>query len=820
MRNRNAPHTAGGGRQGVGSRLRLDAIIPHLRTRRFAIRDGMRHVQAHCPCHEDSNASLSLTEKPDGTLLVKCFAGCEQETVWRELCRLAGVEPERAVPVLPAPRPQAHAARNGSTPAPAESSHERLTVDAYAHAKGLNALLLREWGLIECERGIAIPYLDADGNCVATRYRFALDGENRFAWERGNRPCLYGLWRLREWREGETLYLCEGETDTLTLWRAGLPALGIPGASVWRESWWEPLARFARIVVIPDADAAGRQLVEKLAHTCPLPLQERVEVLELPEGVKDANELWLQVGCYAERFREELANRPLQPLSHFLTYIESEKVRKCPTPLDLAERQPQPTQWLVKQLIPARHATNLYGDSGTCKSLLALHLALCVIEGVPFLGHTVHKRGKVLYLDLELDAEVHTARWWAVAEGAGYTEPPKGLRYVRMRELLSDLPALHALIEQEQPALVIIDSFGKAVGDPLDPQLAIRMYDLIDTLPVPVLVIDHIAKPTADTPAEATREYGTVYKRHYARSAIQVDLQGRESGRVAIILRQQKSNFGAVAAEIPLTVEIESEDDLLLTVRFLTGSAAVAQNADLFGRRGEVLRYLQENGESTAKAIAEGAGIPSKTLYRLLKLMEQEGLIEESPDTYPKRYRLRGDFLTFSPQHEKVRNCPVNDSEPAGTNPPESSASGGNFLTFSPLNKSEKVRKCDAPAEPAPAQPFQSRASLCWDSLDDWQRAASAELEPAELDAVRVMLAFAEARGFPALTLHEYGYTIAGDLASWLTAAQQLAGTPAVALATHMLHELHTAGSPAGATDNTDTFAGGTTPAQPTLLEG
>lgn len=326
-----------------------------------------------------------------------------------------------------------------------------------------------------------------------------------------------------------------------------------------------------------------------------------------------------------------------------------EKVRKCPAPVDLSEVEPRPIQWLVKQLIPAKHATNLYGDSGTCKGLLALYLALCVIEGVPFLGYPVHKRGKVLYVDLELDFDTLGSRWHAIAQGAGYTKPPKGLLYQRFHRLFGNEAILTALIEQYQPALVILDSFGKAVGDPLDPRRAIALYDFFDTLPVPALVIDHIAKTSSDTPAESTRKYGAVYKRHYARSAIQVDLQGREFGRVAIILRQQKSNFGAVAAEIPLTVEIESEDDLLLTVRFLTGSAAVAQNADLFGRRGEVLRYLQENGESTAKAIAEGAGIPFRTLYRLLKLMQQENLIEELPDTYPKRYRLRGDFLTFSP---------------------------------------------------------------------------------------------------------------------------------------------------------------------------
>lgn len=31
---------------------------------------------AHCPAHEDGNPSLSIREIDDGTVLVKCFAGC------------------------------------------------------------------------------------------------------------------------------------------------------------------------------------------------------------------------------------------------------------------------------------------------------------------------------------------------------------------------------------------------------------------------------------------------------------------------------------------------------------------------------------------------------------------------------------------------------------------------------------------------------------------------------------------------------------------------------------------------------------------------
>jgi len=37
---------------------------------------GSRKWQARCPAHEDKSPSLSIKEASDGTLLLKCWAGC------------------------------------------------------------------------------------------------------------------------------------------------------------------------------------------------------------------------------------------------------------------------------------------------------------------------------------------------------------------------------------------------------------------------------------------------------------------------------------------------------------------------------------------------------------------------------------------------------------------------------------------------------------------------------------------------------------------------------------------------------------------------
>jgi DNA-binding transcriptional ArsR family regulator len=786
-------------RRHTPERLTLDAILPYLRTKRISKRNGERHVLAHCPAHDDANPSLSLTEKADGTLLWKCFAGCSQDAVREALERLAGVQPATARPIAP---------RNGRTGQRSTPSYRPVRLAELAEDKQLDAEKLRAWHAHDIRYapgvpngGIAIPYRNANGDLHTIQYRLTkekVNGVDRFKWRKGDTRILYGLWRLGEWTDSDTLYLCEGVSDTWTLWHADLPALGIPNATTWESEWWREVEGFERIVLIADADKAGKDLAKTLAKTCPDPLRERVQVLQLPDGVKDANELWQREGANAELFKEALAGCAVEPVYHFITLNTPDKVINWQAePIDLAEATPRPVEWLVKDLIPARHATNLYGDSGTGKSLIALYLALCVIEGIPFLNFPTVKRGKVLYLDLELDAEIHTLRWWAIARGAGYTTPPKGLRYVRWTQgLIGHERELWELIEQEQPALLIVDSFGKATGKPLDPDLAIALYNLFDALPVPVLVIDHTAKPNPEIPAESAREYGTVYKRHYARSAVQVDLQGSERGHIGVILRHQKSNFGRLAPEIPLTLAFLEEDGVMLEVRLQYGGQAVQANAELFGRRGEVVRFLTERQEATPKEIVEGTEIPQGSVYRLLAQLERDGVIEAVPDAYPKRYRLRGDFITLSPpiKADKVINCAGDESSNT--------------------------------AEPLPDLPavFQNRTPYTWDLIDDWLQLASNPedpygLEPEELDAVRIMLAYAEARGFPALVVD--GYTIHGDMAGWLTAAQQLAGTPAIARATRLLHTLDAGGVPHAPTHNTLLRNGdaGATPSQLSLEE-
>jgi hypothetical protein len=252
--------------------LTLDAILPRLRTKRISKRNGERHVLACCPAHDDSTPSLSLTEKADGTLLWKCFAGCSQDAVREALEQLADAKPATARPIAPRRRQQQQPASD----APEMAQRLRnFGIAELADAKRLDAEKLIAWHVRELpDGGIEIPYRNADGDLHTIQYRFTLEkvnGVDRFKWRSGDTRILYGLWRLCEWTGSDTLYLCEGTSDTWTLWHADLPALGIPSATTWKSEWWREVEGFERIVLIPDNDEGGRKTRARDCENLPRP---------------------------------------------------------------------------------------------------------------------------------------------------------------------------------------------------------------------------------------------------------------------------------------------------------------------------------------------------------------------------------------------------------------------------------------------------------------------------------------------------------------------------------------------------------------------
>ena len=186
---------------------------------------------AQCPAHHDTRNSLSVQYR-DGKWLLKCHAGCDvrQITTACDLS-LADLFDEKTEE-----EGAHHRSSNHATEQP--QALPGLTLEAYARGKRLPSDFLRSFVLsqitYEGSTAVRIPYLGTGGELLAVRFRIAFEGD-RFRWKGGSKPQLYGLNRLAEAREAGHVVLVEGESDVQTFWHHGVPALGVPGATNWRE---------------------------------------------------------------------------------------------------------------------------------------------------------------------------------------------------------------------------------------------------------------------------------------------------------------------------------------------------------------------------------------------------------------------------------------------------------------------------------------------------------------------------------------------------------------------------------------------------------
>jgi hypothetical protein len=274
--------------------------------------------RALCPAHDDRTPSLSVASA-DGKVLLKCFAGCTVEDVVSamglavsDLFKPRNGEGGTYVPrkkrgTVEYPEGKPRRGASNAIPGTLDGGDTGCTLQGYALSKGLPVEFLHGAGLrdfVYMDRpAVRIPYLDENGQEAAVRFRISVDGTEKFKWRRGDKPRLYGLALREKAREAGYVVLVEGESDCHTLWYHEIPALGVPGATSWRNEWSADLDGIEKIYAVVEPDQGGEALWERLAAS---DLRDRLYRVELG-GAKDASALHLEgPGSFADRFEEAL----------------------------------------------------------------------------------------------------------------------------------------------------------------------------------------------------------------------------------------------------------------------------------------------------------------------------------------------------------------------------------------------------------------------------------------------------------------------------------------------------------------------------------
>ncbi|AEL19820.1 DNA primase [Mycobacterium phage Iceman] len=143
---------------------------------------------------------------------------------------------------------------------------------------------------------MAIPYLrwsrEHGWIVVAIRYRCIQDhdhrGHGKYMTAPGDQPWLYNTLALL--REVPDVAITEGEIDAITAQVCGLPAVGVPGANMWKPYMRELFIGYRTVYVLADGDEPGAEFANRVALTLP-----NSRVIPMPPG-EDVNSLVISKG--------------------------------------------------------------------------------------------------------------------------------------------------------------------------------------------------------------------------------------------------------------------------------------------------------------------------------------------------------------------------------------------------------------------------------------------------------------------------------------------------------------------------------------------
>lgn len=152
---------------------------------------------------------------------------------------------------------------------------DKVTLENYAEIKNISVDTLKQNGIYTHEfyhdgeeaTGLAFPLKDALGNTRALKVRTKWEGKRRFFYLEGDWR-WFGLHNLPFFNTDEPLFLCEGESDTLSLLDAGLQAVGFLGSTGFSADVAE-LKAFNKLVLCADNDEAGKSLLKEAQQHYP-----------------------------------------------------------------------------------------------------------------------------------------------------------------------------------------------------------------------------------------------------------------------------------------------------------------------------------------------------------------------------------------------------------------------------------------------------------------------------------------------------------------------------------------------------------------------
>lgn len=144
---------------------------------------------------------------------------------------------------------------------------------------------------------LAIPYIGPKGNVYGINYRCMADHDcKEVACHKYDKPSgipsrMFNTQALLA--PTDYIFVTEGEIDAISITACGWPAVGMPGANVWKPAHARMVAGFSKVVLLQDPDDAGSKFASSFLRS--LPQSARVIICKYREAT-DVNSVYAMYG--------------------------------------------------------------------------------------------------------------------------------------------------------------------------------------------------------------------------------------------------------------------------------------------------------------------------------------------------------------------------------------------------------------------------------------------------------------------------------------------------------------------------------------------
>lgn len=331
--------------------MNIRTILERLRkVKKHGTEDNKWTALCPAPQHKDKKRSFSIKLAENGTVLIKCHAGCTKEDILDALdLKWQDLFPEKI------------------------GNKKRLTLKELAFDKGLSCDFLSSLGLRENNDKVEIPYFLEDGS-LSTRYRIRrhLTAKRGTFWNKPPGKIVpYGLWKLQEAQKLKWITFVEGESDCWSMWKHGLPALGFPGASMTKKLEVSHIKAMQKIYVVQEPDKAGSSFTRGIRKQLyELGYQGLLFVIQMVK-FKDINELELNSSNFANDFAQLQENAwPLSLVENEITVDYGDLIP------DLPEPQNETVTNIMEKAVKTKDNFSIIAPQGAGKSYANSRIAV------------------------------------------------------------------------------------------------------------------------------------------------------------------------------------------------------------------------------------------------------------------------------------------------------------------------------------------------------------------------------------------------------------------------------------------------------------